>query len=494
MSAGTQAASEKASCRRNQSNQSRERVSQAEQLLRLRDWLLPSGRILVDGNRHGNTKWEPSDLIWLALCWGWAESKKVTDAFETARDQCRLLGIKPLGTYQGFMNALVSWTDRMMPVLWQLLHQRMRDIGGELWQIGGWVPIGFDGSRSSAPRTTSNEKMFCAANYGRGKTAQYRKKQTKGMRRRKNEKNKPEPQEPQVWSTLLWHMGLRLPWMWRLGPSNSSERAHVLEMLDAGDFPKNTLFCGDAGFIGYPFWARLVASGCHFLIRVGANVRLLTESTRCTITQEGRVLCWPKAARQSGQAPLRLRLFRVKIGNTSVWMLTSVLEPSRLTRSQAIRLYKIRWGIEVELRGLKQTLDRARLRCRNGRRLLAELNWSIMAMAVAELFALKEQLAPARAKPNPKSPTFDPQRRSLAQTMRALRSCLSNLRDTPPTGLDLPTRLRLAVTDNYIRRSTKHARYRPRNPDKKPLGDPQITTLPRKDKKLLVAFKSKLVA
>ena len=53
----------------------------------------------------------------------------------------------------------------------------------------------------------------------------------------------------------------------------------------------------------------------------------------------------------------------------------------------------MRWGIEVEFRGLKQTLDRAKLRCRNGRRLLAELNWSIMAMAVAELFALKEQLS-----------------------------------------------------------------------------------------------------
>jgi len=494
MSAGKQAASETASCSRNPSNQSRKPVSHAEQLLRLRDWLLPSGRILVDADRHGNTKWAATDLIWLALCWGWAEPKRVTDAFETARDQCRLLGITPLGTYQGFMNALVSWTDRMMPVLWRLLHQRMREIGGAFWQIDGWVPVGFDGSRSSAPRTTSNEKMFCAANYGRGKTARYRKKQTKGMRRRKNEKNKPQPQEPQVWTTLLWHMGLRLPWMWRLGPSNSGERAHVLEMLDVGDFPKNTLFCGDAGFIGYPFWARLVASGRHFLIRVGANVRLLTESTRCTITREGRVLCWPKVARRSGQAPLQLRLFRVNVGKTSVWMLTNVLERSRLTRSQAIRLYKIRWGIEVEFRGLKQTLDRARLRCRNGRRLLAELNWSIMAMAVAELFALKEQLTPARAKPNPKSSTADPPRRSLAQTMRAIRSCLTNLRDTPPSGLDLPTRLRLAVTDSYIRRSTKHARYRPRNPDKKPLGDPTITVLPRQDRKLLDALTSKLVA
>ena len=50
----------------------------------------------------------------------------------------------------------------------------------------------------------------------------------------------------------MWHMGLRLPWTWRLGPSNSSERDHVREMLKQEAFPENTLFCGDAGFIGYP--------------------------------------------------------------------------------------------------------------------------------------------------------------------------------------------------------------------------------------------------
>jgi hypothetical protein len=33
----------------------------------------------------------------------------------------------------------------------------------------------------------------------------------------------------------------------------------------------------------------------------------------------------------------------------------------------------MRWGVEVEFRGLKQTLERARLRCRNSQRLLAEL-------------------------------------------------------------------------------------------------------------------------
>src|SRR3989442_14667471 len=97
-----------------------------------------------------------------------------------------------------------------------------------------------------------SEYAFFAANNGKGMTARYRKKKSQGMRRKKNERNKPQPQEPQAWITLLWHMGLRLPWSWRLGPSNSSERGHVIEMIENGKFPTNTLFCGDAGFVGYP--------------------------------------------------------------------------------------------------------------------------------------------------------------------------------------------------------------------------------------------------
>ena len=38
----------------------------------------------------------------------------------------------------------------------------------------------------------------------------------------------------------MWHMGLRLPWTWRIGPSNSSERAHVEEMLEQEEMPEDT--------------------------------------------------------------------------------------------------------------------------------------------------------------------------------------------------------------------------------------------------------------
>ena len=137
----------------------------------------------------------------------------------------------------------------------------------------------------------------------------------------------------------------------------------------------------------------------------------------------------------------------------------------------------MRWGIEVEFRGLKQTLDRAKLRSRNAQRLLVELDWSILGMAVAELFALKEQLSSRASPSTDKNNAADPLKRSLAKTMRALRRCLGNLKEVPQSGQDLRIQLRKAVTDGYKRKRPKRARYRRKNPDKKPLGDPEIRIL-----------------
>lgn len=493
--AATKAKVAKESLRRKskRTNKNRPRKSNSQSLFNLRQWLLPSG-IFAGLNLHGNITWSPVDLVWLVLCWAWEESKNVTDAFDEAKDQCQQLGIAAVGTYQGMMKVLVRYNAPLLIVLCSQLHRLMQEIGGEHWRIDGWVPIAFDGSRSSAPRTESNEKALCAPNYGKGATAKYRKKKTKGMRRKQNEKNKPQPQAPQAWITMMWHMGLRLPWMWRLGPSNSSERAHVQEMLEDGDFPENTLFCGDAGFVGYPLWYRIVARGSHFLVRVGGNVNLLHKSANVRFESGTRVLCWPKDAQSKKLPPLELRLIKVQVGKTKMWMLTSVLDSSRLPKALIARFYQMRWGIEVEFRGLKQTLDRAKLRCRNGKRLLAELDWSILAMAVAELFALKEQLAPRRRgnqqtqSKNRDAPRADPWKRSLADTIRALRRCLRRLDRTPAPGEDLTTRLQSAVTDSYQRNSSKKARYRPPNPDKKPLGDPQLRKLNDQERKKLNAL------
>jgi hypothetical protein len=451
----------------------------------LQNWFLPNDGIFAALRFHGNTSWRPVSLVWLAVFWSWSVQRNLTDAFDDARGCCRRLSLDGvLGTFQGLMGALVRWTDEFMRRLFPVLQARMEKLGSKFWRVGSWVPIAFDGSRSGAPRTKENERALRPAHYGRGKTARYRKKKTKGMRRRKNANNPPERPQPQAWMTLLWHMGLRLPWSWRLGPSNSSERAHVMELLEQGEFPKNTLFCGDAGFVGYPLWSQILDRRADFLVRVGANVSLLRELADYR-RDDDLVLCWPKAVMQAGQPPLRLRLVRVRLGRTRVWMLTSVTDAARLTKKQIVRLYRMRWGIEIEFRGLKQTLDRAKLRSRNDRRLLAELHWSLMAMAIAELWALKEQLSRHPSPPSSNQAPYSPVKRSLARTLRAIRTCLRNLPALAEPEEDLSLALRVAVTDDYLRRASKRARYRPPNPDKKALGDPRLRRMTRSERKLL---------
>jgi len=422
------------------------------------------------------------------VCWTWSNARTLTEAFDEAAHSCRtLLGSSALSTYQGFMAALTKWSATLMGELIVVFRRHAQTIGGRFWRVGRWVPIAFDGSRTAAPRTRSNEAAYCAAHYGTGATARYRQKKTKGMRRRNNQKNPAQEPQPQVWMTLLWHMGLRLPWAWRLGPSNASERDHVMTMLAEEDFPRRTLFCGDAGFIGYPLWSRILKRNGDFLVRVGANARLLIEELRGRIAVEAEeqfVWCWPLDAQRAGEGPLRLRLIHTRLKTIEIWLLTSVLDSTRLSRSEILRLYRMRWGIEVEFRGLKQTLNRAELRCRNESRVGVELDWSILAMAVAELWALKEQLAqPAAQSRVPKPP--GPDKRSLSGTMRALRWCLRNLRERCEPGRSLRDRLRAAVTDDYQRSSSKGARYRPHNPDKKPLGEPQLRVLTKEELQML---------
>lgn len=161
-----------------------------EHLAGFLNWLLPDDTIFSRMRRHGNTKWLPKYLVFLALLWAWSEARNVTDAHAEAAECCRcLLQTVVLGTYQGFMGALTRWTATLMPILWLVLQERMEEIGGAFWRIHGWLPIAFDGSRGTAPRTEANEQAFCAKGYGKGKTAKYRKKKRKGMRRKATGRN-----------------------------------------------------------------------------------------------------------------------------------------------------------------------------------------------------------------------------------------------------------------------------------------------------------------
>jgi hypothetical protein len=430
---------------------------------------------------HGNTKWVASDLVMLAVLWVWSEKSQLTKAFqEAAVWSSRLFDRVAVGSYQALTNALVNHAEQLIPLLWRRLQQRMKQVGEEHWRIGRWLPLAVDGSRVSTPRTKANEDAFRAPNYGKSNSAKYRKKKSKN--KRKKNRAKAETVTPQVWLTLLWHMGLRLPWCWKMGPSNSSERGHFQSMLMSQRFPEYTLFCGDAGFTGYDFWKAIMDQGRHFLIRVGANVRLLTKLGYYARERNGIVYVWPDAAARKKQPPLVLRLIHLKSERGDIYLLTNVLSLQHLSDALASRMYKLRWGIELQFRTLKQTFGRRTLRSRTPDRAYAELEWSLLGLWIIHLFAVKEQVRVG----DPPSQT------SAAMAIQVVRSILFLWNEVPRKGTDLWTRLQNAMTDTYERQNEKRARYRPNKKDIPSTGKPKITVANKRKQQQLEQYRRHL--
>ena len=237
-------------------------------------------------------------------------------------------------------------------------------------------------------------------------------------------------------------------------------------MIRFGHFLKNTLFVGDAGFVGYDFWKLIIDEERDFLVRVGANVRLLENLGFYTEKKKGIVCCWPNAAMRNKLPPLRLRLVQCRIGRKRVYMLTSVLEESKLSRKEIKKLYELRLGVELEFRALKHTFERRTLRSRKSERALVEMEWSIFGMALIELFTLKEQMKAKGEKPH---------KLSFAKSLRAVRQSLKHFNDRPDYMSDLTTLLQAAVVDNYTRTWPKAARYKPKKKDKPSCGTPKVS-------------------
>lgn len=441
------------------------------QLHRAVKWVLdsPSWKTFTP---HGNTAWAFSELLLLALLWVWSDVSTLTGAFGHARNLARtLLGKIALNSYTGFAAALDTWTSPLMPRLWATLHERMESVAGSHWRIGGWLPLAIDGSRTSTPRTKANETALCPRRYGHGPKA---KSRVKWKNKRRRSKKLSHPVRPQVWLTLVWHMGLRMPWAWRCGPSNASERQHAMELLEAQDFPKKTLFCGDAGFVGHDLWQAMARRGHHFLIRVGANVRLLrglgcVKRRGCDI-----VHFWPHHVAERNQPPMVLRLLKFRVGKCEMFAVTNVLSERALSAAQAVRLYRARWGVEVQFRTLKQTFGRARLHSRTPERAIRELEWSLVGLWMIQLLAAAEQIPAGIA----------PERTSVSVALQVFRDAMSRGRP-----LGLKRSLRDATTDDYTRTRPKKARYRKRYKNrpsaKRPLVVRATAEERRKYKKLI---------
>jgi hypothetical protein len=439
---------------------SRGPVTQAELLRRALQWFLKDCNF-SDLKVHGNVAWKAIDLVVLGVLWAWSDRSTLTKAFDDARQLAQeMFGKVAVTTYQGFTWALRSYTEKLLPCLWSHVHRLMEETGGEYWRIGPWLPLAVDGSRVTTPRTASNEQAFSIKNYGHGRKAKTR---SKWKNKKRRSKRISEPVKPQIWLTLIWHMGLKLPWRWRTGPSTASERGHLLELLETTVFPDQTLFCCDAGFVGYEFWKTIVAHRHSFVIRVGANVRLLKNLGRARRSR-GVVYLWPDEVARKRQPPLMLRLLEFQGARGKVCLVTNVLSERDLSPRQARELYRLRWGVELQFRAFKQTFGRGKLRSRKADNAVDELHWSLVGLSLVQLFAVKEQI-------QVDSP---PANSSVALALLALQDAMRNWGlaiDDPKT---LAFRLRAAQKDDYHRTRSKQGRYRPKYKDKPSVTQPIV--------------------
>jgi hypothetical protein len=425
------------------------------QLQRALAWALNT-RLFASVLTHGNTKWQACELVLLTLLWVWSDKTTLTGAFAHARQVGQtLLGKIVFKSYTGFVGALTTWTPTLIPLLWTQIHLRMERIAGSHWRIGAWLPLAVDGSRTTTPRTRKNEKAFCPRKYGQGKKARSR---AKWKNKKRRSKKLSQAVHPQIWLTLLWHIGLRMPWAWKLGPSNASERQHVVDMIKTQKFPEKTLFCGDAGFVGYEVWNTMIQHGHHFLIRVGGNIRLLRGLG--AIRTRGEFLhFWPKTAFQRKQPPLVLRLLKFRAGRRDIYLVTNVLAEQHLTDRQAELIYKARWGVEVQFRTLKQTFGRAKLQSRTPERAYMELEWSLLGLWLIQLLTASEQIPSG----------IGPERISASVAIQIFQDAISRGRPR-----SLRQELKGAVKDSYKRHSKKAARYRPKSADRPATGKPKV--------------------
>jgi hypothetical protein len=266
-------------------------------------------------------------------------------------------------------------------------------------------------------------------------------------------------------------------WDFRRGDAKASERSHLLEMLCT--LPEACLLVADAGFVGYDFFCAILDSGRHVLVRVGANVKLLTRLGWAFERHggDGIVYLWPKAKREAGEPPLVLRLVTLLDGrNRRAHLLTDVLSAREMSDAEAGGVYRQRWGVELIYRSLKQTMGKRRLRSRSPANAEAELEWAVVGFWMLGLLALDETLKAGH----------EPARVSVAAALRAVRVAAADGRGGGcgrgcgggggggrARRETLSSMLASAVKDDYVRLKPKSARAWPHKKTDRPPGDPK---------------------
>ena len=396
---------------------------------------------------HSCCRWglRPLVLVLLLMTWGTGESEG--ERFESARAfyvACHRRDKRPGKTLQGFAKALAGVPT---PALRALAAGARHVIGQRFLPallVGGFLPVGCDGSRLECPRSAELE--------GRLRQA-----------------GKPDS-APTLWLTTVVLLPVGLLWAWQVGPGTASEQAHAIRLLRA--LPANALFVADAGFLSYELFAALQEARVPFLIRLSSRAYLYTEGqVALERFHQGVVSYWPAWAQQAGRPPIRARLLRVRGRKADVWLLTDVRD-RRLGRKQAGRFYRWRWGNEGLFRTYKQTLRKVKLRSRTVRLVHREAEVSLLAVQL-----LLAQAVAARGR-GPEAAVILASPREVLLRIRGEVTLTLGAALGPRQRREYLARLAQARCAARARRSGKARREWPRRKDHKPPRPPKLRVMP----------------
>ena len=406
---------------------------------------LPRAGLATLPGADGRLRWTERLLVVCAVLVAWDPSPALKDRFAAAR-AC-LVGMfpgrrRPGATYAGFIAALAKASEALLAAVTGHLRESVREAAGSCWEVCGWAVFGADGTKVDCPMTRANEESIGCSS---------RKKSW-----------------PQQLLTVLFHAGTGLPWAFARGGARSSERSHLLAMLDT--LPPNAMLLADAGFTGYDLLKAVTDSGRSFVIRVGSNVRLLTKLGYAARESDGLVYLWPDAKQKKRMEPLVLRRVTLTDGrNRTIHLLTDVLDAGRLSDAAAVEVYRLRWGAELLFRSLKQTLARRKVLSDCPAHARVELDWAAVGLWLLAL--MNAHAAGAGGRP------------STASALRAVRSAMAG------RGGGLWAALSRAVRDTYRRRGAKTARHWPHKKRDKPPGDPKARTATAEEVALAMELK-----
>jgi IS4 transposase len=396
----------------------------------------------------GKIAWTPRLLVICALLMFMSKAQSLKDRFDEARQATVSMypsRKRPGKTFEGFIGRLAKVSRELLGILCEYFRQSVRQIAAAAhWNVEGWTLFAVDGTRVECPMTKANEKQFGCA--GKSKTT------------------------PQQFLTMLLHLGTGLPWGWKIGPGTSSERGHLREMIPL--LPGQSMLVADAGFVGYDLLGQILAAGHCFVIRVGSNVRLLKKLGFAVREYQDIVYLWPEKKRKR-QAPMVLRLVKIRDGRKTVNLLCSVVEKSKLSDACIGRIYQRRWGIELYYRSMKQTMGNRKMLSDSPAHALVELNWCVAALWMLGLMTVSRLIEAGKS----------PGEISLASALRVVRQAMRQGRRCCCKGW-VRRELAKAARDGYQRTRTRKARHWPHKKREKPPGQPKIKPASRAEIRL----------